>query len=46
MQAWLLPGRSGDPSDVVADIIGIAVVAIAGGWREGADRPRAGIMAG
>ena len=35
VQAWLLPGRSGDLSDVVADIIGIAVVAIAGEWRRG-----------
>ena len=30
VQATLLPGRSGDPADVAADLVGVAVVAVAG----------------
>ena len=35
LQAWLLPGRGGDPADVVADVVGVALVAVAGGRRTG-----------
>jgi VanZ family protein len=43
VQATLLPGRSGDPADVAADLVGVAVVALAGGrWnRRGSRRERA-----
>ena len=34
LQAWLLPGRSGDPTDVLADLAGLAVVAVTGGPRK------------
>lgn len=30
LQAWLLAGRSGDPADVVADLAGLALVALVG----------------
>jgi VanZ family protein len=43
LQAWLLPGRSGDLSDVVADVVGVAAVAVAGGrrWGRGSKPDRA-----
>jgi len=28
LQAWLLPGRSGDPADVVADVAGVVIAAL------------------
>ena len=28
LQAWLLPGRSGDPADVVADVAGVVLAAL------------------
>jgi hypothetical protein len=31
LQAWLLPGRSGDPADVGADLAGVLLVIVAGG---------------
>ena len=36
LQAWLLPGRSGDPADVVADVGGVALAALL----PARDRPR------
>jgi VanZ family protein len=44
IQHALLPGRSGDPADVLADLAGVAGVALALGaasWRHGRDRRRA-----
>jgi len=39
LQAWLLPGRSGDPADVVADVAGVALaMLLRPGTRR--DRPR------
>jgi hypothetical protein len=44
IQHALLPGRSGDPADVLADLTGVAGVVLALGaasWRDGRDgRPR------
>jgi alkylation response protein AidB-like acyl-CoA dehydrogenase len=48
VQAWLLPGRSGDPADALADLGGVVLGLIGGSWRHdraraqrGADRPAA-----
>lgn len=30
LQAWLLPGRSGDPADVAADVAGVLLVGVLG----------------
>jgi hypothetical protein len=35
LQAWLLPGRSGDLADVAADLAGVAFVAVVEGLRGG-----------
>jgi hypothetical protein len=43
IQHTLLPDRSGDPADVLADLAGVAGVALALGaasWRHGRDGPR------
>lgn len=43
LQAWLLPGRSGDLADVAADLAGLAVVALVDSrrWGRGSQRERA-----
>lgn len=43
VQAILLPNRSGDPADVAADLVGVALVALAGrrGNRRGSQPERA-----
>jgi hypothetical protein len=43
IQHALLPGRSGDPADVLADLTGVAGVVLALGaasWRDGRERDR------
>ena len=43
IQHALLPGRSGDPADVLADLTGVAGVVLALGaasWRDGRERER------
>jgi VanZ family protein len=41
LQAWLLPHRSGDPADVLADLGGVVLGLLGGSWRHdraGAER--------
>lgn len=45
LQHQVLPGRSGDPPDVVADLAGVALGAAAAWWLV-ARRPRPGVRAG